>query len=211
MFFRHQLERFLENAPLASWRAITLNYSKARKTSGSVALQRYLESSIALCLVPLLAALVFTFPFSSLNNALAASYNLVLKDESGAVLSLPVDNGYTFAIRYTHSVAQSPVTDYFFIKGGAIWLDKTVYHDFGAGLPHFPENGQKMYQRDGELVISDFNRRLGNFSLRVGRVANHVLLLGDKRKHGKAYEEIRLDTLAKPGSAISFEVEYVSK
>ena len=60
---------------------------------------------------------------------------LVLRDSSGRELfSRPAPDGSEFAIRYRHSVALSPVEDWFSVSGGCIYLEKTVYQDFGAGL-----------------------------------------------------------------------------
>lgn len=136
---------------------------------------------------------------------LAQKLTLLLKNEAGdPLLSIPVNNGSRFAIRYLHSVAKTPVTDFFLVKDGAIWLDKTVYHDFGAGLPHNPEGGQTMSQRNGELIISGYNRKLPQFALRVGRIARHTLLIFKDSANENVAEEIRLDSLAAPGAAISF-------
>lgn len=161
----------------------------------------------AACRLPRAAALavLITFPFFA-GYAFAGAQILALKNKDDSpLLTIPVKNGSSFAIRYIHSVAQTPVTDFFTVKDGAIWLDRTVYHDFGAGLPHQPEGGQQMSQKNGELIISGYNKRLPQFALRVGRVANHVLLLCKDSEN--VDEEIRLDTLAAPGSVINFAVE----
>ena len=65
---------------------------------------------------------------------------LVLRDSSGRELfSRPAPDGSEFAIRYRHSVALSPVEDWFSVSGGCIYLEKTVYQDFGRDrlLPLF--------------------------------------------------------------------------
>ena len=66
-----------------------------------------------------------------------ADGDLVLKNADGAVLfSCPAREGLSFGIRYIHSVAKSPVEDWFRVSQQTIFLEKTVYQDFGAGLPH---------------------------------------------------------------------------
>lgn len=131
------------------------------------------------------------------------SLELAIEDAAGATLySAPVHNGSEFAIRYTHSVALTPVTDYFFIRDNVIWLDKTEYRDFGAGLPHAPEPGQKMQLHNGTLSINGYERKLGTFQMRVGRVANHTLLL----KTRQGWRKIPLSNISVPGSAITFAV-----
>lgn len=126
---------------------------------------------------------------------------LCVWDASGAVVGAwPMRDGQGFVIRYTHSVALTPVEEHFVIKDGGIWLDKTIYQDFGAGLPSTPESGQRMSVGNGCIVMGDYNRPLVTFDVRVGRVAGHALLL-----HSDAgTQEIALAALASPGSALTF-------
>ena len=127
---------------------------------------------------------------------------LVLSDSTGKeLLTAPMDEGDEFAIRYIHSVAKSPVEDWFSVEGDTIFLEKTVYQDFGAGLPHEADEGQVMGFGDGHISISGFHRPLPTFDLRVGRIANHTLLL--EQENG-ARREIPLDTLVRPGQAVTF-------
>ena len=112
-------------------------------------------------------------------------------------------DGSEFAIRYRHSVALSPVEDWFSVSGGCIYLEKTVYQDFGAGLPHQPGPGQRMYTENGKVVISGYHMALPSFDVRVGRVANHTLLLPEE---GGGQKEIPLNSLLEPGQAITLTV-----
>lgn len=129
---------------------------------------------------------------------------LVLRDSGGRELfSRPAPDGSRFAIRYRHSVALSPVEDWFSVSGGCIYLEKTVYQDFGAGLPHQPGPGQRMYTENGKVVISGYHMALPSFDVRVGRVANHTLLLPEGEG---MLEEIALNTLLEPGQAITLTI-----
>lgn len=129
---------------------------------------------------------------------------LVLRDSSGRELfSRPAPDGSEFAIRYRHSVALSPVEDWFSVSGGCIYLEKTVYQDFGAGLPHQPGPGQRMYTENGKVVISGYHMALPSFDVRVGRVANHTLLLPEE---GGGQKEIPLNSLLESGQAITLTV-----
>lgn len=117
---------------------------------------------------------------------------------------LPFGNGSEFGIRYIHSVALTPVTDWFVVSDGCLYLEKTVYQDFGAGLPHMPEGGQRMSTGNGKVVISGFHRALPRFDLRVGHVARHTLLLPVV---GGGWHELPLDRVAPPGAALTFRIE----
>lgn len=133
-----------------------------------------------------------------------AGGELRLLDASGAIVAAwPLAEGQAFAIRYTHSVAQTPVEDQFRIKGGVIHLDRTIYRDFGAGLPTAPEGGQSMRVEKGRVVISGFDRPLPAFDLRVGRVAGHTLILLSPNDSAEPVAEMPLARLARPGSALT--------
>ncbi|HJA78865.1 MAG TPA: DUF1850 domain-containing protein [Candidatus Desulfovibrio intestinavium] len=116
---------------------------------------------------------------------------------------LPLGNGSTFAIRYIHSVARTPVEDWFAVNDNCLYLEKTVYQDFGAGLPHMPEGGQRMTTAGGHVIISGFHRALPRFDLRVGRIARHTLILPD----AGGWREVPLDRVAPPGSALTFRMD----
>lgn len=134
-----------------------------------------------------------------------ASCCLQIRNEEGKLLlSAPARENDMFAIRFIHSVALSPVTDFYRIKDCRIFLEKTVYHDFGAGLPHMAEAGQTMKTEGGEIILDGFNRELPEFDVRVGRVAQHALLLYESGKDVEKAREIPFDSLAKPGSALHF-------
>lgn len=152
-----------------------------------------LFAALGLCMALLAAPAAFA--------AQGASGELCVRDAGGALAGAwPLGEGEGFAIRYTHSVALTPVEDYFVIRGGVIYLDRTVYQDFGAGLPSAPEPGQQMSAGKGRLVMSGYDRPLKTFDVRVGRVAGHTLLLPD----GAGGGEVPFTELAPGGSALTF-------
>lgn len=157
----------------------------------------------------LMCYLFFFFPpFSKGAEPGCESYELLLKDAMGhALFAVPINPGESFSIRYTHSVAKSPVEDCFIMKDGSIFLNKTIYKDFGAGLPHNPEPGQTMIATNGNIIITGYDMPLKKFDLRVGRIAGHTLILpwGEKADSAQA-REIRLADLIEPGKAITFEI-----
>ena len=142
---------------------------------------------------------------------------LHISDGQGRVLQrIPLCSRGCFGIRYTHSVALSPVEDWFYAKGGTIFLDKTSYQDFGAGLPHSPEAGQRMQVGGGMVSISGYDRALPELVLRVGRVARHMLVLPHccHPDAGPVWrdntEEMPLSRLIRPGSVLVMSLGSVS-
>lgn len=134
---------------------------------------------------------------------------LVLNNQDQPIFSAALDSRCGFAITYRHSVALTPVTDYFFIRNNSIYLDKTIYQDFGAGLPHSIENNQIMHQHDGVVEIKNFDLCINEFTLRVGRVADHKLILLKYNKDQSCVPGriIKLSEIARPGSAITFKAK----
>lgn len=125
--------------------------------------------------LPIIKSLIILFICFS-NSAFAQNLQIYTQNQS-LLLDAPVDVKCGFIIKYTHSVALSPVEDYFTIADGKISLKKTVYKDFGAGLPHQPEPGQKMVFKNGAIEISGYDLKIPELELRIGRIANHELVL----------------------------------
>lgn len=117
------------------------------------------------------------------------------------VFELPLQDRQCFAIRFLHSVARTPVYEWFCNQDGTLFLEKTNYQDFGAGLPYEAEPGQKMQVLDGQIEISGIHRQMQKFEIRVGRIANHTIII---QKEGKVTAEKALDSLAEPGSSLTF-------
>ncbi len=107
-----------------------------------------------------------------------ADGSLVLLDaESGEEFSrYPVRYGDGFSIGFIHSVNKSPVTDYYEIRRDGIYVVKTVYYGFGAGVQTELEGGETLeYGDDGSMIVSGFNRKMDNLIYFVGTVSDHTL------------------------------------
>lgn len=139
------------------------------------------------------------------------TYLEVSNDEGQVLLLKALAAGQEFGIVFKHSVALTPVEDWFTNKDGDVLLIRTVYEDFGAGLPYAPEPGQSMSIENGKITISGYTLRIPVLQVRVGRVAQHTLLLPQKSDTNVLnVPRIRLDTLAKPGAALSFSIKTYS-
>ncbi|NLY91835.1 MAG: DUF1850 domain-containing protein [Firmicutes bacterium] len=106
---------------------------------------------------------------------------LTLKNgETGQVFrSFPVEEGEEFSVTFIHSVNQSPVTEVYQIRNGAIYVVRTIYYAFGAGVPTTLEEGQRLeYTEDGAMMITGINRRLERLSYIVGTISDHTLQIG---------------------------------
>ncbi len=106
---------------------------------------------------------------------------LILKNgDTGEIIrSFPLKEGEEFSVTFVHSVNQTPVTDVYQIKKGTIYVVRTIYYSFGAGVQTEIEEGQSLeYGPDGSMIVSGFNRPLKRLSYIVGTVSDHTLQIG---------------------------------
>ncbi len=133
---------------------------------GNVLVPLFLAVLILLCFVPL-------------------STRLVLSDyrTGKTICVLPLRNGETFSIQYTHSVNLSHVTDTLEWAGGALILRTSLFTSFGAGIP-VPADGigtAIMNTPDGFLLTGIDKPQADNALLiMLQRVPDHHLLYRDR-------------------------------
>jgi len=111
-----------------------------------------------------------------------------------------------FTVRFLHSWARSPVDEVYQIDAGNnIVLKETVYEDFGAGLPHEPENPESLMSvENGKIYIRNINRIVPDLQIRAGRfVADHKLLYRDKR--------VAFSDIVTRGKAVIFKVQNMKR
>lgn len=89
--------------------------------------------------------------------------------------------GLQFSVEFIHSVNKSPVTDVFEIRDKTIFVDKTIYSAFGAGVQTEVEQGQTLsYDADGNMVVSGFDIEFPQVKYIVGTVSDHVLCIEEE-------------------------------
>ena len=111
-----------------------------------------------------------------------------------------VSEGDEFSVTFIHSVNQYPLTDVYEIRDSKIYVVRTIYNNFGAGVQTEIEEGQTLeINENGEMVVSGFELEMPWLSYIVGTVSDHTLTL-----HG---EEISLRELCGRNSKVAFSVE----
>lgn len=110
-------------------------------------------------------------------------------------------DGDEFSVTFIHSVNQYPLTDVYQIKDHKVYVIRTIYNNFGAGVQTEIEEGQTLeYGENGEMIVSGFNREMPYLSYIVGTVSDHTLTI-----HGK---EISLRDLCGRNSKVEFSCEH---
>lgn len=103
-----------------------------------------------------------------------------------------VNDGDKFKIKYQHSVARTPVIEFFEIKDGKILLTGTEYQSYGAGLPTSAVQGNYIVEND-RLIIKNINQSLPEIMLRVSDYAEHEFIF--KQESFKLYKNVKTETL----------------
>ena len=112
-----------------------------------------------------------------------------------------VSEGDEFSVTFIHSVNQYPLTDVYQIKDHKIYVVRTIYNNFDAGVQTEIEEGQTLeINENGEMVVSGFDQEMPWLSYIVGTVSDHTLTI-----HG---EEISLRKLCGRNSKVRFSCEH---
>lgn len=151
--------------------------------------------TVAAIMVAIIAAIV--------SVALNSGDYLVLRDgDTGKEYArFHVKEGDEFSVMFIHSVNQYPLTDVYQIRDHKIYVVRTIYYTFGAGVQTEIEEGQKLeYGENGEMIVSGFDQEMPWLSYIVGTVSDHTLTI-----HG---EEISLRDLCGRNSKVEFSCEH---
>ena len=93
----------------------------------------------------------------------------------------PVNIGDHFSIEFTHSVNKSLVIEYYrFDKDNNIYVYKTVYYNYGAGVPTNIKNDEILtYGEDGSMIIDNINQKIDNLNYYLSAQYDHILRIND--------------------------------
>lgn len=108
---------------------------------------------------------------------------LILRDgDTGKLIAAyPMNEGDEFSVTFVHSVNNSPVTDVYKIHNSNIFVVRTIYYSFGAGVQTEIEADQTLeYGEDGSMIVSGFQRPMDKLSYIVGTVSDHILKINTK-------------------------------
>lgn len=150
-----------------------------------------------------MAAIMTAIIAAVVTFALRSGDYLVLRngDTHEEYAAFRVREGDEFSVMFIHSVNQYPLTDVYEIRDGKIFVVRTIYNNFGAGVQTEIEPGQKLeYGENGEMIVSGFNKEMPWLSYIVGTVSDHTLTI-----HGK---EISLRNLCGRNSKVEFSCEH---
>lgn len=150
-----------------------------------------------------MAAIIMAIIAAIVTVTLRSGDYLVLRngDTKEEYARFRVSEGDEFSVMFIHSVNQYPLTDVYEIREHKIYVVRTIYYNFGAGVQTEIEEGQKLeIGENGEMIVSGFNREMPFLSYIVGTVSDHTLTI-----HG---DEISLRELCGRNSKVEFSCEH---
>ena len=102
-----------------------------------------------------MAAIITAIIAATLAYTLRSGDYLVLRngDTNAEYARFRVKEGDEFSVTFIHSVNKYPLTDVYEIRDHKIYVIRTIYNNFGAGVQTEIEAGQTLtYDENGEMV-----------------------------------------------------------
>lgn len=126
-------------------------------------------------------------------------YTLELKtfEENKLIFKQKIQPGDKFILKYTHSVALTPVWEIFIIdKDCQIILIETDFLDHGAGLPYTTFENEIFVEEEGRFKIKNMHRSICTpFYYRIGEIRENIFYFKDKEINLSSLVGDRLLTL----------------
>lgn len=120
---------------------------------------------------------------------------------------LPIEEGDTFQIIYTHSIHLTDVVEiYEALPDHSIKQTELIYEHYGIGMPSDADEGGTIIYEDGKIHIKDMDRVFPFINLRNGKtVPRHRLVWGDDFSHMVWFKDF-----FEPGARFTIKVDKLS-
>lgn len=142
-------------------------------------LKKYLKLNNAIVIITM--ALLF---YTSCNVAKKTLiiYNIPSEQSIRKEISYRLDKNDFFSVEFIHSVNNSPVIEYYkFDDQNNIYVYKTIYYNYGAGVPTDIANDETMsFGDDGSMIIDHIDKRIDNLTFYLSDIHDHILKINDK-------------------------------
>ena len=118
------------------------------------------------------------------NTTITNNKKLIISNyETKEILAhYPIGVNEHFYIKFNHSVNMSPVIDYYrFDTHNNIYVYKTIYYNYGAGVETELENDEQLsFGDDGSMIISNIDKKIDPLTYYISNIYDHKLSIGDK-------------------------------
>lgn len=130
----------------------------------------------------LIILIIFVFLLNSSFVLSKNSYLLVINDykTNKNLINICIKEGENFLITYTHSVALTPVYEFYKIENGKIILYEFHFYDQCAGLPTETQNNEILTLDNGIFKLMNMERVFENLIYGVYERGDCKLIYKDK-------------------------------
>ncbi len=106
---------------------------------------------------------------------------IIYNNEDKILASYDMKKNDYFSIEFMHSVNMSKVIEYYrFDDRNNIYVYKTVYYNYGAGVETELENDETMrFGEDGSMIIENINKEIPNLTYYLSSIFDHTLRIND--------------------------------
>ena len=106
---------------------------------------------------------------------------IIYNNEDKVLASYDMKKNDYFSIEFMHSVNMSKVIEYYrFDDKNNIYVYKTVYYNYGAGVETELENDETMrFGEDGSMIIENINKEIPNLTYYLSSIFDHTLRIND--------------------------------
>ena len=132
-----------------------------------------------------ISTMAFLFLVSCDTFKSVANHSLILYNNEEKILATyPLETNDYFSIEFIHSVNKSPVVEYYkFDNDNNIYVYKTIYYNFGAGVPtELNENEVMSYGDDGSIIIDHIDKKIDNLTYYLSSIYDHILKINDGKE-----------------------------
>ncbi len=127
-----------------------------------------------------------------LSTLLIPISTLSLEDvyEDKTYIIRPFREGDVFIMSWVHSVELEPWEEWFSVVDNIIYLRKTRFKAFGAGVPD--QVGNLTYLEDNFIVYDEINQAIPNLTYGISPVAKHTITINNE--YIKLFKFVPADT-----------------
>lgn len=127
------------------------------------------------------AIVITTMALLFLTSCQVEKKQLIIYNGNNDMISFPITENDHFSFEFIHSVNKSPVIEYYKIdKNGSIFVYKTIYYNYGAGVPtNITGNEVMSFGNDGSMIIDNINKKIDNLTYYLSNIYDHILKIND--------------------------------
>lgn len=162
-----------------------LKNTTRRKVSINSTLVKLIKNVISAIVIITMALFILVACIANNKKDIENKRLIIYNNKLGNVIKeypIPYD-GY-FSIKFTHSVNKSPVIDYYkFNEKNEIYVYKTIYYNYGAGVETELENDEILsYGEDGSMIIDNINKKIDNLTYYLSDLYDHTLNINGNKE-----------------------------